>query len=320
MAETPMPSLRNIHKLLDPEVRRKNLREANYWLRGLYWDTMRPSSPDPVFLVGCSRSGTTVTYETLSAAPDLLKFGYEIPEFWDGLNGPKHNGWHSEAASAEDAEPEHRNATFRYFYQRLGLGRVLDKTCINILRLPYLYQLFPHATFVFLHRDGRDNISSLIDGWRHDGHFRLSKFLGPFPEPVAIQGGEFTDWSFFLPPGWRGYNRASLEEVCAYQWMTANRLALEARKLIPAAQWIQLRYEDIFERPVEMFKPVFERLGIPFTAELRVRCASLNARPTSIVKGAPKQQKWKDHNPEAIECILPMIRPLMMELGYDVGA
>ena len=34
------------------------------------------------------------------------------------------------------------------------------------------------------------------------------------------------------------------------------------------------------------------------------------------VKGVPKQQKWREHNPEPIERILPMIRPLMLEMGY----
>ena len=36
-----------------------------------------------------------------------------------------------------------------------------------------------------------------------------------------------------------------------------------------------------------------------------------------IVKGAPCPQKWKEHNPEAIERILPLITPLMREMGYD---
>jgi len=34
----------------------------------------------------------------------------------------------------------------------------------------------------------------------------------------------------------------------------------------------------------------------------------------------PKLQKWKEHNPEAIERILPMIRPMMEEMGYDTDA
>ena len=127
-----MPRLRNLHKILDPEIRAKNLRELNYQLRGRYWDMIHPQVPDPVFIIGCSRSGTTVTYETFAKSPELLSLGFEIPEFWDGLWGPHHNNWASEAASATDAKPGHREAALRYYYQRLGAGRILDKTCINI--------------------------------------------------------------------------------------------------------------------------------------------------------------------------------------------
>lgn len=313
-----MAKLRKLYKLLDPEIRAKNLRELRYQARGLWWYLTQPAVPDPVFVVGCSRSGTTITYETLAAAPQFLKFGWEIPQFWDKLYGPLNNGWESEAAGAEHARPEHRKAALRYFYQRLGAGWVLDKTCINVMRIPYLYQLFPSAKFVFIQRDGRDNISSMMDGWRHgrtDGRFELSQFFGPFPDEVAINNSEFKEWAFFLAPGWREYNHASLEEVCAFQWVASNRLALEAKKIVPSSQWIHLRYEDIFERPVEMFRDAFERLGLPFTPDLQARCANL--QPTSVVKGAPKKQKWKEHNPEAIARVLPMIRPLMTEMGYD---
>jgi hypothetical protein len=158
----------------------------------------------------------------------------------------------------------------------------------------------------------------MMYGWRvgrSDGRFELSQFFGPFPEPVAINGGEFKEWSFFLAPGWRAYNRASLEEVCAFQWIAANRMALDAKKGIPPEQWVHLRYEDIFERPVQMFRSAFDQLGIPFAADIEARCAHL--QPTSVVSGKPKQQKWKEHNPEAIERVLPLIAPLMRELGYD---
>lgn len=314
-----MPKLTHAYKLLDPEIRAKNLRALKWELRGLWYDLTRPDMPDPVFVVGCSRSGTTLTYETLAAAPQFLKFGWEIPQFRDGLYGPLNNGWMSQAAGAEHARPEHRHAAFRYFYQRLGAGWVLDKTCINVMRIPYLHALFPQAKFVYIQRDGRDNVSSMMDGWRMgrtDGRFELSQFFGPFPEEVAINGGEFREWCFFLPPGWQAYNRASLEEVCAFQWLSANRLALDAKKSIPPEQWIQLRYEDVFERPVEMFREAFERLGVPFTDDIRARCANL--QPTSVVRGRPKRQKWREANPQAIERILPMIAPLQRELGYDI--
>jgi len=312
-----MPSLQNAHKIFDPEVRAKNFREFDYQLRGLWWKVTRPQVPDPVFVVGCSRSGTTITYETLASAPEFLSFGWEIPQFWDDLYGPLNNRWQSEAATATDAKPEHRDAALRFFYQRLGKGWVLDKTCINVMRIPYLYTLFPQAKFVFIQRDGRDNISSMMDGWRWgrtDGAFGLVQFFGTFPEPVAIHGGEFKEWHFFLPPGWRNYNQASLEEVCAFQWVSANRMALDAKRIIPSGQWIQLRYEDLFQRPVDMFRGAFKQLDIPFTDELRARCENL--RPISIVKGGPKRQKWKEHNPQAIERILPQIQSLQLALGY----
>lgn len=314
-----MPKLSHLHKILDPEVRAKNLRELKYRGRGAYFDITRPQMRDPVFIVGCSRSGTTVTFETISASPEVLSFGYEIPQFWNALHGPHHNEWESEAAGAEHARPEHRQAALRWFYQRLGRGWVVDKTCINVLRIPYLLQLFPDAHFIYIQRDGRDNVSSLMQGWRKQGQFALTQFLGSFPCEVAINGGEFDEWHFFLPPDWRAYNRASLEDVCAYQWSVANRMALDAKRLVRPERWIQLRYEDIFRRPVEMFSEVFERLGLTFDEAMRERCRTLNKRPTSIVSGLPKQEKWRDQNPQAVERIMARIAPLMRELGYEVA-
>src|SRR4051794_41725495 len=89
--------LRNLHKLADREIRAKNLLEAKRALKGRVWDVVRPKVPDPVFVVGCSRSGTTITYETIAASGRFLHFGYEIPQFWDNLYGPLNNGWSSEA-------------------------------------------------------------------------------------------------------------------------------------------------------------------------------------------------------------------------------
>lgn len=304
-------------KVFDPEIVAKNLKELRYRTLARYWLLARPEMPDPVFILGCSRAGTTVTFQTIRQTPHLLSFPYEIPQFWHSLWGPRNNNFESDAAGAEQALPSHRNRAFAHFYARLGKGRVLDKTCINILRIPYLYKLFPRAHFIYIHRDGRDNISSLMEGWRQRGRFDLKQYIGELPTAVEINDGEFNDWCFFLPPEWRAYNRDSLEDVCAYQWITANTLALEASQFIPEQQWIALRYEDIFERPVEMFRTVFERLDIPFTDKLRAHCTSLDEKPTSLVKGPPQKQKWHSQNPQAIEKILPKIRPLMIDLGYD---
>jgi len=67
-----------------------------------------------------------------------------------------------------------------------------------------------------------------------------------------------------------------------------------------------------------MFRDLFEFLELPFDEAVRRRCATLDQRPTSIVKGAPKKEKWKGRHAAKIERILPRIQSLMVELGYDV--
>ncbi|MBK7216095.1 MAG: sulfotransferase [Candidatus Promineofilum sp.] len=44
--------------------------------------------------------------------------------------------------------------------------RLLEKTPENCLRLPFLQALFPDARVLFLVRDGRANVHSLLEGWR----------------------------------------------------------------------------------------------------------------------------------------------------------
>ena len=167
-----MPTIRHLWKLRDAEIRRKNLHALRLAARETWWWFLRPPGERPVFIVGCSRSGTTITYETIASAKELRSFGYEIPQFWNGLFGPHTNAWDSESAGATAARDEFHNRALRYFYARLGPGRVLDKTCINVMRVPFLNALFPDAQFVYIHRDGRDNVSSMMDGWR-DGRFAL---------------------------------------------------------------------------------------------------------------------------------------------------
>ncbi|MDO6524840.1 sulfotransferase [Motilimonas sp. 1_MG-2023] len=306
-----------LHKLTSADYLHKNLTALKQELKGQWWQITQPNTPDPIFIIGCSRSGTTVTFETLGESNEVVSLGYETPQLWHKLHGPQHNQWHSEAATAEDAQPAHRNAYFKHYYQRLSHGQILDKTCINILRLPYLYQLFPNAKFVFLYRNGRDNISSLMDGWRNHNHFGLNQFLGASPEPVNIEHGEFNQWHFFLPPQWRDYNQSSLAEVCAMQWLSANNLALEAKQLIPPQQWVELQYEQFIAQPVAQINRVCQQLELNFNPQMQRHCEQLSSRPTSMVSGKPEPEKWKKRNYDAIVSIQDTIAPLMQKLGYE---
>ena len=45
--------------------------------------------------------------------------------------------------------------------------RIVDKTPPNIFRIDFLAKLYPDAKFIYLTRDGNDNINSLISAWCH---------------------------------------------------------------------------------------------------------------------------------------------------------
>jgi hypothetical protein len=139
-----------LQKIFDREFIAKNVAECNYQAREHIYQLIHPDMPDPVFIIGCSRAGTTVTFETIRSSTDLNSFPYEIPQFWHSLVGPWDDNWHSEAATHNDAQPEHRDKALAYFYARLGKGLMLDKSCINVMRISYLHSLFPNAYGVCL--------------------------------------------------------------------------------------------------------------------------------------------------------------------------
>lgn len=62
-----------------PRDTRKNLHATKLAARGLSWDAAWPIRPGPVFVIDCSRSGITVTYETLAAVRQYLTHAYETP-------------------------------------------------------------------------------------------------------------------------------------------------------------------------------------------------------------------------------------------------
>lgn len=131
-----------------------------------------PPAGPPAYIVGTGRSGTTVLGKILSLHPDVAY-----------LNEPKAL-WHHVYAY-EDVIGNYSLGEARYrlgprqaseavvaaarsiygVYSRLaGARRVLDKYPEMIFRVPFVMEIFPHARFIFLVRDGWDTLRS-IDKW-----------------------------------------------------------------------------------------------------------------------------------------------------------
>lgn len=270
-------------------------------------------APDqPIFVIGCPRSGTSALLQILLQSPELRSVQNEGHILWDPYHHPRDGGWDSDACGAEAISARER----AYIYLAIRLfvreRRFVDKTPENCLRIPYLQALFPGASFVFLHRQAADNVSSLMEGWRARPRFvkyRLPeelKGLGP------LRGNR---WSFALVPGWRDLRHARLEEICARQYIACNEAALQARDGVDPSRWHDVSYEALVGSPVATTRRIFELLGLAFTREVEEFAAALqsNLGPTAL--SPPKPGKWRDQNRAEVERILPLVEPTEARLG-----
>jgi hypothetical protein len=291
-------------------------RRMSHRLRGAYWQVAQPKIERPVFVVGCSRAGTTVVYKTFSEAAELGSLQRETHDFWIELHPLADKAYATHALGADDASARDRGAVCRYFYSRTGRHRFVDKNNQNGLCVPYLHALFPDAHFIFVKRSPGDNINSLIEGWGKPGEF--ATWSESLPVEVRIEGGRYQRWCFFLFDGWRDYVDRPIEEVCAAQYAAMNRAILDARQGIPSAQWTEIVYEDLVRDPVGGFRAAFESAGLAFDARLEAHCRNVLGTPYNAFSPI-EIDKWREQRNRArIERVLPTVLPVAREMGYVI--
>jgi hypothetical protein len=268
----------------------------------------------PIFIIGAPRSGTSLLYATLRASPRLAHWPGEAHEVWEADHHPALTGWESNMLAAADATTEVAARIRRSFFLATGSRRrLVDKTPRNSLRVPFVDAVFPDACYVFLQRDGRDNVNSLINAWRTPGY---RTYL--LPEEHSIASVDPRWWKFVLYPGWRDDLSGPLEAVCARQWKICNDHALEALRHVGAERWIRVRYEDLVAQPVEEIGRILAFFDLPYDATVRGKAAATETTLLNVVT-PPERGKWRRENPREIEAVMPLIAPTMEALGYKLG-
>jgi hypothetical protein len=270
----------------------------------------------PIFIVGCSRAGTTVVYKTFSESREIGSLQRETHDFWMDLHPLSEKHWDTHALDVAQASDHDRDCVSRYFYAWTGKRRFVDKNNQNGLCVPYLHALFPDAHFVFVKRSPGDNLNSLIEGWGKPDEF--ATWSGPLPEKIAVENGRYTQWCFFLAEGWRDYVNAPVEEVCAFQYNVINQAILDAKRTVPAAQWSEVFYEDLVRDPVGGFRHLFGEAGLPFGLAMQAHCKNVLDTPYNAFSEI-RLDKWKDgRNREKIEGVMPKVAAVAHAMGYTL--
>jgi Sulfotransferase family len=274
----------------------------------------RPEPPKrPILVIGCPRSGTTALLELLLRSDQVRSIHNEGHILWQPHHHPRDRAWESDRLGAEDVSRRERE----YIYVALRMfvrgRRFVDKTPENCLRIPYLLELFPDASFIFLRRHPADNVSSLMEGWRARPRFVTYRLPERFDGLGPLSGNR---WSFVLIPGWRELRSAPLEEICARQYIACNEDVLEARDAVDPSRWHELSYEELLAAPVETAESLFERLDLAFDSSIEEHARALPARPSFTTLTAPREGKWREANRAEVERVMPLVAPVARRLGY----
>ena len=270
--------------------------------------------PKPVLVIGCPRAGTSALLDLLVRSPELGSVHSEGHILWDPYHHPRDRGWDSDALGRADVSDRERAYIYRAISMFKRAPRFVDKTAENCLRIPYLLELFPDASFVFLRRGAAGNVNSLIEAWRARPRFVKYRL------PETLDGlGELSGdrWSFALIPEWRRLRQASLEEICAHQYVACNEAALDALADVDPSRCLDVSYERMFSDPLATARELYGSLGLEFTPEIEEYAAALDRTPSSTALTAPRPDKWRQQNPEAIERILPLTAATELRLGYE---
>jgi hypothetical protein len=188
-------------------------------------------------------------------------------------------------------------------------------------RIAFLRSLFPRARFRVLHltRNAAASINGLYDGWRFRG-FHAHRIPGGLAMPGYTdhdaEGGA-TWWKFDLPPGWEGWTRRPLVEVCGFQWREAHRAVLSALE-DPAIDRHRLRFEDAVGSQAarrEAWEDLARWLGIPLDPGLTrlVECGL----PPIMATTRPRHRRWFARA-DLLEPVLvhPDTTRIMEAIGY----
>lgn len=218
----------------------------------------------PVFIVSSPRSGSSLLFETLAKAPGVFAPPGESHRIIEGIEElhPAAKGWESNRLTANDARPEIVTRLERRFLDVLRdrngdmrlpeRVRMLEKTPKNSLRIPFLKAAFPDALFVYLYRDPRATISSMLDAWRS------GKFV-TYPD---------LKWSLLLVPGWRELAERPLNELVAHQWESATRILLDDLEALPADSWCVASYDALAGDPQKEIERLCDFVGFRWDTKL----------------------------------------------------
>ena len=211
----------------------------------------------------------------------------------------------SDELPAELATPTVRRfvrSRFAAIQRSLRADVVVEKTCANCLRVPFVESVLDKPRYVNIERDGLDAAGSARLRWSAPIEIRylLRKARYVPPSDLPYHFGRFVSnrwhqtlsgerrlafWGPRLDDMEELLKEYTIEEVCAVQWRRCVEGVRRGLAMIPKERVFHVRYEEFVHAPVKELNRIVQFLGQECDARvLADATAGVSAR--SIGKGA----------------------------------
>jgi hypothetical protein len=296
-------------------------------------------------IIGAPRSGTSILGRVLDLHP-VISTWVEPYYIWDHYFRDAQDDEVAAEQATDDVRIWIRKAFTRYLKVR-KVEKVVDKSPRNCLKLPFIKKIFPEARYIFILRDGRDTILSILSQWEGKREiFAKNRKSGQWQNRMYIFRKWFSrrpTWKFSLqsilfelgPPanwpkkkflndirwegrfGWgprfKGWqeviDRVTPLEFSACQWVHCARGILDNISLIPEHRRYILKYENFIRDPEASIKNLFLFLKIDLPE------GYMDALPQIW---ADNSNKWREAFSSAeLKLIGPIIGQTMKDISYE---
>ncbi len=258
----------------------------------------------PVVIIGAGRSGTNAMRDALVRLDGFATWPCdEINPIWRHGNLDHPN----DELPAEKASPKIRsfirNAFVQIWKQQGRPAFVVEKTCANALRVPFVDAILPEARYIHIVRDGYDVLSSAQKRWRGElempglPYFLAKARYAPLADlpryaltsiwnRLMVYSGRKERLDRWGPQyeGMEAFRSAPLDEVVARQWAACVARSDEAFAKIQSDRVFQIRYEDFTADPVNSLAMIAQWLKVDIARDALAHAAAI-VRQGSVGKG-----------------------------------
>ena len=270
----------------------------------------------PVIIVGAPRSGTNILRDTIvSVSPFITWPCDEINHIW-------HFG-QTNASIYDDLNVSSLNSNIKHYirsrFYSLAASSIIEspvvveKTCANCLRLPFVDAIFPNAKYIYIRRQPLPVIYSAMKRWTSSPNLSYSlKKLLQIPASSALpvifnftlmRAKQFFSDQSLLDNWGPSFHELDiskaifpLEKVCALQWSRCVASAEEFlfNDLNDKSRVAAISYENFVLNPFHTLLNALDHLQLSdLNIEEQLRSASASVHRDSLSPPCPLDPKKK---------------------------